>query len=60
MQIGFLILTKLRFSFYKMAANGGRHFEINTCAENYKTQLIFQNHADTYTFDKCDVRLLYK
>ena len=26
-----------------MAANGGRHFEINIKTENYKTQIISQN-----------------
>ena len=28
-----------------MAANGGRHFEINIKTENYKTQFISQTHA---------------
>ena len=38
-----------------MAANGGRHFEINIKTENYKTQFISQKHANSCTFDKYDV-----
>ena len=38
-----------------MAANGSRHFEINIKTENYKTQFISQKHANSSTFDKCDV-----
>ena len=41
-----------------MAANGGRHFEINIKTENYKTQFISQKHAYTYIFDKCDLCLV--
>ena len=37
---------------FKMAANGGRHFEINIKTENYKTQFITQKHAFTKIFDK--------
>ena len=41
-----------------MAANGGRHFEINIKTENYKTQFISQKHANSCTFDKYDVSFL--
>ena len=34
-KIGFLFFKILRFDFFKMAANGGRHFEINIKTENY-------------------------
>ena len=50
MGIGFLFLKILRFYVFKMAANGGRHFEINILTENYRTQFISQNtckHAHT-------------
>ena len=38
-----------------MAANEGRHFEINIKLKNYQTQFISQKHAYSYTFDKCDL-----
>ena len=37
------------FIFFKMAAGGGRRFEINNKSENYKTQTISQKHAYTDT-----------
>ena len=43
-----------------MAANGGRHFEINTDTKNYKSQFIDQKQAYSYTFDKCDLCFLCK
>ena len=58
MEIGYLLLKILRFYVLKMAANGGRHFEINMKVENYETQFIFQKHAYTYTFDNCNLCLL--
>ena len=48
MKIGFLLLKILQFYIFKMAANGGRHFEINTNTENYKSQFISQQmHIQT-------------
>ena len=35
MKIGFLLFKILRFYVFNMAANGGRHFEINIKTENY-------------------------
>ena len=55
MEIGYLPLKIMRFYVFKMAANGGRHFEINIKTENYKTQFISQRHANSCTFDKCDI-----
>ena len=40
MEIGFLLLKLLRFYVFKMATNGGRHFEINSKLKNYQTQFI--------------------
>ena len=57
MEIGHLLLKILRFYVLKMAANGGRHFEINMKVENYETLFISQKHAYTYTFDNCNLRL---
>ena len=34
MKIGFLLLKILQFNIFKMAANGGRHFEINIKTAN--------------------------
>ena len=45
MNIGFLFLKILRFYVFKMAANGGRHLEMDNKCENYKTQFISQKHA---------------
>ena len=53
--IGYLLLKIMQFYVYKMAANGGRHFEINVKTKNYKTQFIYQKHANSCTFGKCDV-----
>ena len=40
MEIGYLLLKILRFYVFKMAVNGGRHFEIKIKTENYKTQFM--------------------
>ena len=45
----------LRFYIFKMAASGGRHFEINMKVQNYETQYISQKHAYTCTFDNCNL-----
>ena len=45
----------MQFYVFKMAANGGCHFEINIYTENRKTQFIFQKHVNSCTFDKCDL-----
>ena len=55
MEIGYLLLKIMQFYDFKMAANGGRHSEINIKTENYKTQFISQKHANSCTFDKYDV-----
>ena len=34
MEIGYFLLKILRFYVFKMAANGGRHFEINMKVQN--------------------------
>ena len=57
MEIGYLLLKIMQFYVFNMAANGGRHFEINIKTENYKAQLISQKHANSCTFDKCDVSI---
>ena len=58
MKIGFSLLKILQFYIIKMAASGGRHFEINIKTENYKSQFISQTDAYTNTFDKFDLSLL--
>ena len=58
MEIGYLLLKIMQFCVFKMAASGGRHFEINIKTENYKTQFISQKQANSSTFDKCDVSFL--
>ena len=58
MKIVFLLLKILQFYIFKMAANGGRHFEINIKTENYESKFISQTDAYAYTFDKCDLFLL--
>ena len=45
MKIGFLLLKTLQFNIFKMAANGGPHFEINIRTENQKSQ--FMSQVDT-------------
>ena len=60
MKIRFLLLKILQFYIFKMAANGGHHFEMTIKTENYKSQVISQTDAYTYTFDKCDLCLLCK
>ena len=57
-EIGHLDLKILQFYVFKMAANGGCHFEINIKTENYKTQFISQKYANSCTFDKCDISFL--
>ena len=57
MEIGYLLLKILRFHVFKMAANGGRHFEINMKVHNYETQFISQKHA--YTCTLTTVRFVY-
>ena len=59
MKIGFLLLKILQFYIFKMAANGGRHFEINIKTQNYESQFVSQTAAYTNTFDNCDLTLLY-
>ena len=60
MEIGYLLLKILRIYVFKMAANGGHHFEIKIKTENYKTQFTSQKHAYPYTFGNCYLSLLYK
>ena len=48
-KIGFLFFQLLRLYIFKMAASGGRHFELNIKNE---TQFISQKHAYTYTINK--------
>ena len=60
MEIGYLLLKILRFYVFKMAANGGRHFEINMKVQNYESQFISQKHAYACTFDKYNLCLLCK
>ena len=59
-EIGYLVLKVMQFYVFKMAATRGRHFEINIKTENYKTQFISQKHANSCTFDKCDVSFFMK
>ena len=48
MKIGFLVFKILRFYVFKMAANGGGHFEINIKTENYKLNLLLKSmHTHT-------------
>ena len=54
MKIRFLLLKILPFYIFKMAAIGGRHFEINIKTENYNSQFISEIGAYTDPFDKCD------
>ena len=49
MKIGFLLLKILQFYVFKMAASGGRHFEINIEIEIMKLKLFLKN-MHTYTF----------
>ena len=58
MEIGHLPLKIMQFYVFKMAANGGRHFEINIKTENDKTQFISRKHANSCTFDKYDVHFM--
>ena len=49
MEIGFLLLKMLQFCVFKMAANGGCHFEINIKTENYPTHLFLKSmHTHTH------------
>ena len=45
MKIGFLLLKLVWRYVFKMAANGGRYFEINIKLKNYQTQFISQKHT---------------
>ena len=60
MEIRFLLSKILRYYVFKMAANGGRHFETNVKTEHYEKLFISQKHAYTYTFDNCNLCLSYK
>ena len=62
MKIGFLFFQVhvLHCQIFKMAANGGHHFEINVTTENDITQFISQKIAYTYTIYNCDLYLLCK
>ena len=60
MEIKFLLLKISLIYIFKMAANGGRYFEINTDIKNYKSQFIDQKQAYSYTFDNCDLCSLCK
>ena len=42
MEIGYLLSKILRFYVFKMAASGGRNFEINMKVQNYETQFIYK------------------
>ena len=53
-----ILLKIMQFYVFKMAANGGHRFEINIKTENYKTQFISQKHANSCTFENCDVSFL--
>ena len=55
LEIRFLLLKIMLFYVFKMAVNGGRHFEINIKNVNYRTQFISQKHAFSYTLNKCDL-----
>ena len=55
-----LIFKILRFYTLKIAANGGRHFEISIKTENYSTQFISQKHENAFIINKWDLCLLYK
>ena len=49
MEIGFLLLKLLRFYVFKMAANGGRHFEINFKLKNIKLNSFLKSmHTHTH------------
>ena len=48
----------MQFYVFKMAASGGRHFEINIKTENYETQFISRKLANSCTFDKYDVNFM--
>ena len=60
MVIGFVLFKILRFYVFKMAANCGRHFEIEIKTENFQIQFIPQKHACIYAFDMYDLCLLCK
>ena len=49
MEIGFLLLKLLRFYVFKMAANGGRHFEVNIKLKIIKHNLFLKSmHTHTH------------
>ena len=45
MEIGYFLLKILRFYVFKMAANGGRHFEINMKVQNYSIYFSKNMHT---------------
>ena len=49
MKIGFLLFKILRCYVFKMAANGGRHFEINTLKLKIIKLNLFLKSMHTYT-----------
>ena len=61
MEIGYLLSKILQFYVFKMAANGGRHFEISMEVENYETQFISQNmHTHTFLTTASFVYYMYR
>ena len=49
MEIRYLLPKILRFYVFKMAANGGRHFETEIKTENYKPNLFLKRmHTHTH------------
>ena len=54
-EIGYLLLKIMQFYVFKMASNGGRHFEINI-----KTQFTSQKRANSCTSDKSDISSVCK
>ena len=56
MKIRFLVLKLLQFYIFKMAANGGRHFEINIKTENDNLSLFLKQmhtHLTNVIFVYC-------
>ena len=59
MEIGYLLLKILRFYVFKMAANGGRHFEINMKVHNYETLFFFLKNMHTLALLKTAIFVYY-
>ena len=59
MEIGFLFLKMLQMDVFKMAANGGCHFEINAETKNDKTIYLSKADIHSYTIDKLYVIFFY-